>query len=1037
MASPVAAVAAVPNGLSEPSQQQQQHHQDSPASQQQDQSQDVDMSDAASQSSTKRKRENSDAAGITEPHQNGAVSSQPRHDTSVVNGTAKPSEADKAAIRDYLLVLERYVHPRIPNRPGVLLLAHYALRCASSLRARVRYIILIRCSFDTTPSILKRPLPDYDPTQEPSAKRQKGEDSKDNAQPSIADKVASDEYSGLDAVVKDIKLAVSDRLADLQAVGVEETASSDDGMAAKVRAFNKKALELFRREMTYPHPTRDPAILKDQSLASDLQSNSGGNMILSVYGEAPRRHLYSSLQQPVATEGHSDGVIRPLREEGLPAGIKIAHTIPFSFPSAIEKDKKSKTLGELFPAPRNLPSLQPPKAPKSTTKGLQVGWHRPELTEKSKYRSGSYFGQNISTGRWLDYSNAAPPSQIMTKKRERALSLAGTKPSSTDLETSEMEALFRGAFSSFAPSKDDSAAMVSSGLISQTMWWHKVGKRNFDRLLESEMPDAAATEDDKDKDIEIPLDEDLIEDAIDTWDDRIDPSLEEMCNPQKSDAEKDVDDILQEVSDMIQTLISFQKNRNLSLPSVVNQNSRYAADPAQSDMLTSGSPVQPSAEETATYETLKAQLAFVIQMLPPFAVARLNSDKLEELNISTKLEIRSDEYQGIMEEDESSARARSVQQTATTPRPMPNRSSSSSSNLQYSGTQYQGTNRTQMPGPGYYGAQTPARAASGMPRPSPSMPPYTQQRSASTSYRPPNGYPAAANYPQQYAKPGHSYNQPNPAYGTPAQNRPPYQPQPPYHPMPNSTPQARYPPGHQPPYQQPPYPQQQPPPGAAPHQAYNPYTNGTPNLPPRNISPHIPHQQPPYMQQQQQQGQPPQQPPPSQQAQAYNHMATPTRPPSYGGQPSMGPNPNHQYYPPAGNSPMPQHSSSQSQHSSQGTAFQTSISPNQVQQAMDQARAKFEVQKNAQKTNAGMRHSISGQGQQVGAPVGLGGIGLGGARPPVPTGANFASSPSPGQHAASPAIPNAPSHMNGNPVGGPQATSAVVPNGVPVNHQQA
>ncbi|KAK7924409.1 hypothetical protein PG985_006463 [Apiospora marii] len=999
MASPVAAAAAVPNGLSEPPQQQNQH-QDSPASQQQDQLQDVDMSDAASQSSTKRKRENSDAtADTTEPHQNGAISSQPRHDTSAINGTAEPTEADKAAIRDYLLVLE---------------------------------------SYDTIPSILKRPLPEYDPTQEPSAKRQKGEDEKEGARPSIADKVASDEYSGLDAVVRDIKLAIGDRLADLQAAENGDNVNSDDGMVAKVRAFSKRALELFRREMTYPHPTRDPAILKDQSLASDLHSNSGGNMILSVYGEAPRRHLYSSLQQLVTNEEHPDGAIRPLREEGLPTGIKIAHTIPFSFPSAIEKDKKSKTLGELFPAPRNLPSLQPPKAPKSTTKGLQVSWHRPELTEKSKYRMGSYYGQNISAGRWLDYSNAAPPSQIMTKKRERALSLAGTKPSSSDMETSEMEALFRGAFSSFAPSKDDSAAMVSSGLISQTMWWHKVGKRNFDRLLESELPDAAALEEDEEKDVEVPLDEDLIKDAIDKWDDMIDPSLEEMCNPKKSDAEKDVDDILQDVSDMIQTLISFQKNRNLSLPSVANQSSRYAADPAQSDMLTSGSPVQPSAEETVTYETLKAQLALVIQMLPPYAVARLNSDKLEELNISTKLEIRSDEYQGIMEEDESSARARSVQQqTAATPRPVNNRSSSSSTNLQYSGTQYQGTNRTQMPGPGYYGAQTPARAASGMQRPPPSMPPYTQQRSASTSYRPPNGYPAGANYPQQYAKPAHSYNQANPPYGTPTQNRPPYQPQPPYHhPMPN-TPQARYPPGHQPPYQSPAYPQQQPPPGATPHQAYNPYANGTPNLPPRNISPHVPHQQPPYMQQQ---AQPPQQqqpppPPPPQQPPAYNHVGTPTRPPSYGGQPNMGPTPSHQFYPAAGNSPMPQSNSNQSQHSSQGTAFHTSISPNQVQQAMDQARAKFDAQKNAQKTNAGMRHSMAGQGQQVGAPVGLGGIGLGGARPPAPAGAaNYASSPSPIHQAASPAIPShpAPAHMNGAPAGGSQA-----PNGVPVNHQQA
>lgn len=97
------------------------------------------MSDAASQSSIKRKRENSDATVDTnEPHQNGAIPSQPRLDTSAINGTAEPTVADKVAIRDYLLVLERYVHPRIPCQPGVLAFAHYAPRCASPCHARVR-----------------------------------------------------------------------------------------------------------------------------------------------------------------------------------------------------------------------------------------------------------------------------------------------------------------------------------------------------------------------------------------------------------------------------------------------------------------------------------------------------------------------------------------------------------------------------------------------------------------------------------------------------------------------------------------------------------------------------------------------------------------------------------------------------------------------------------------------------------------------------------------------------------------------------------
>ncbi|KAG4217842.1 hypothetical protein PC116_g33678, partial [Phytophthora cactorum] len=185
----------------------------------------------------------------------------------------------------------------------------------------------------------------------------------------------------------------------------------------------------------------------------------------------------------------------------------------------------------------------------------------------------------------------------------------------------------------------------------------------------------------------------------------IDPSLEQACCPKKPDEEKDVDDILQDVSDMIQTLVSYQKNRNLTLPSASSQ-SRYAADPSHSDMLTNGTPVQPGEEETATYQALKAQLALVIQMLPPYAVARLNSDKLEELNISTKIEVRTDEYQGLMEEDEVAARARAAQ-APVNPRPVTHRSSSSSSNMQYS-QQYH-PNRAPMPNPPFYGPQTPIR----------------------------------------------------------------------------------------------------------------------------------------------------------------------------------------------------------------------------------------------------------------------------------------------------------------------------------------
>ncbi|KAH6652039.1 hypothetical protein BKA67DRAFT_660808 [Truncatella angustata] len=918
-------------------------------------------------SSIKRKRE---------PSINGIAFDDAKPLTTT-NGGSQPPVNHAAVVRDYLLVLEGY---------------------------------------DPSPSILKRPLPDFEPSDEPDAKRKKAEDG--SAQPSVSDKAAKGHYAHLDAVLADIKAAFKDQLAELRDLDTDKVTKDTDVAIAKTIAFDQKARELYRREVSYPSTTQKASVLRELDQSSDLQSNASGNMILKVFGEAPRpRHLYSSLQQPVATPDNPKGAIRPLREVNLPNGVKTAKAVPFSFPSAVEKDKRSKTLGELFPAPRNLPSLQPPKAPKSSTKGVQVGWHRPELTEKSKYRSGSYFGQSISTGRWLDYSNAAPPSQIMTKQRERAMSLAGIgKPSPTHLENNEMDALFRGAFSSFAPSKDDSAAMVSSGLISQTMWWQKYGKRSFDRLLELELPEdsveeAVITEED------VALDDEILQDAIENWDTKIDPSLEDMCNPKKSKEEQDVDDILQDVSDMIQTLVSFQKNRNLALPSVASQ-SRYAADPANNDMLNNGTPAQPSEEETLTYETLKAQLALVVKTLPPYAVARLHSDKLEELNISTKIEVRTDEYQGLMEEDEAAARARAAQQASPAPRPATHRSSSSSSNLAYGG-QYGASPRPPAPTPGYYGVQTPVRPPAPVQRPPPSMPTYSQPRPPSnTGYRPPtNGYGGNQNFAQNLARAQQSYTQTNAYAATPPQPRPPYQATPSYHNMGANPPPPRYPnhppPAQAPPYQQPGYPQHQQP-NTPSHPPFSPYPNGAPGMPPRTVSPQVAHQQPQYAPQQN-----------------FNPNATPSRPP-YAGQPPMPANQQQRYHPqpgtPQAQTPVPPPTQGQ-QNTQQATSFQTSLAPHQVKQAMDQAKARFDAHAKVQE---GIR-PMQGQGQPPAAPVGLGGIGLGGTRPNVPGTVNYNTpSPSPKPQSTSPAIPQPPA-TNGTPAVGTTPASA---NGIPAGTQQ-
>ncbi|KAI1210224.1 uncharacterized protein F4807DRAFT_73473 [Annulohypoxylon truncatum] len=950
---------------------------------------DIDTAQNMSGTSIKRKRESTDAS---EKPPNGLnlsrISPLP---TDTVPSPSSATKVDQPTIRNYYEVLQ---------------------------------------SIDPMPSVLKRPLPDpEDSSNEPQAKRKKPDDG--NPSPSIADKVAREQYGDVDSIIVDIKASITDNLQELRQVEPGKDSKANDEAIAKIIDFKRQAYGLFKREIAYPDNTRASGVLEELNSISDLQSNASGNMILVVNGEQMRgKPLYSSLQHSIPTRDgtETDIPLRPLRESGLPNGIKTGRAIPYSFSSPIEKDKKAKTLGELFPAPRNLPSLQPPKAPKSTIKGVQVGWHHPELTEKSKYRAGSYFSQNITTGRWLDYSNAAPPSQIMTKQRERALSLAGNKPSSSDLEMSEMESLFRGAFSSFAPSKDDSAAMISSGMISQTMWWQKVGQRSFDRLVETELLGDAAEETDKTDTVPVEeVDETLIKEVLDNWDETmVDPSLEQVCCPKKPQEEMDVDDILQEVSDMIQTLVSYQKNRNLTLPSASSQ-SRYAADPAHSDMLTNGTPVQPGEEELATYQALKAQLALVIQSLPPYAVARLNSDKLDELNISTKIEVRTDEYQGLMEEDEAAARARAAQAATATPRPVTHRASSSSSNMQY-GQQYH-ANRAPMPNAQYYGAQTPVRATQPTMRgPPQTMPPaaYPPRPPSNTGYRPPNQYPGTG-YSTQFNKPPAPYSQPGSYANTPTQVRPPYQPMPGYPNMGNQTPQARFPPytpatqpapnyHHSQPFQvQQPHQLQ----GTPSHQQYSQYTNGTAPIPQRTASPHVSHQTPQTHHQ------------PLSHHPGYNPTGTPVRQASYGGQPNINNDPSRRFYPNAGSPAMPNNQINQHNQQSQNSqtpgtsSFHTSLQPHQVQQAMDQAKARFDATKSAQRTNEGIRNSMSGQGQgQVGAPVGLGGIGLGGdparlaaARAGMP---NYpATSQSPKPQLNSPRVMGAPSAINGTPTSVP------------------
>ena len=493
-----------------------------------------------------------------------------------------------------------------------------------------------RLSLDVESFILKRPLPDAQSADEPEAKRQRS--SEPPSLSSVSDKMAADKYSQMEDMANDVLSAVKAALSELDSQETESSGKATTAKAAhRIREFKQKAMELLNREKAYPRaPTGQALSDTDLQTASDRSET-----VLSVIGYAPQeRRLFSSLPLPHDAD---------LSKLNLPAGVSFSHVVPSS------PQERAQTLGELFAPPRPLPQLQPPKQPKTQAKGNTLDFYHPELTDTSKYRTNCYYTTKLTAGHYLDYSNATPSSQTKTKQRERAQSLAGKKPSASELEMTEMEALFRGAFSSFAPCKDDSTAVIPSSIAGR-MWWQKSGLRNFQRMIEVEYYGEGEDVDVHEGKLNpAEIDEVAVQEAIDGWDDSaIDPSLEDVMGSKRDGHDKEADEILDEVSDMIETLASYQRIRNLTLP---NSQNRQSSDPVTGDMLATAGP-QPSEEEQATYQVLKAQLALIIKTLPPYAVAKLNGDQLDDLLISTKVQVQTDQYRGIMEEDDAGVQAR-------------------------------------------------------------------------------------------------------------------------------------------------------------------------------------------------------------------------------------------------------------------------------------------------------------------------------------------------------------------------------------------
>jgi hypothetical protein len=630
-------------------------------------------------------------------------------------------------------------------------------------------------SYDTVPSILNRQLPQD--SSEPDIKRAKSEDGKADVS-SINARASSNAYMSLEDVVSDIKSTTTSLLADLKL----PTGSSRNQympitpreveLASRILIFKKKAEELLQQEelrqemksMDLPEKINSAAFLLNGALTNSpakVSAKPGDNkLVLTLYGNAPgAKQLFSGLQDSVRGPDGVISVPKPLREAGLPNGISTTQIVPIADTGFGEEKKRVQTLGELFSSSTGSLPFQPPKPSRVVpSKGSAVGWHQPTPLESIRSRSNqSYFNQTISAGQWLEYTGTSTSSDPKRKQRERALSLNGIKAQISDVESADQEAakldaLFRSAYSGFAPTKDNAAAVIPEGVVNR-MWWQKHGELTFEKLarivdntkmldnLEPAEPmDLANGEPKHDED-------DEFREAVENWEESIDPSLEQETD--KPIVDKDVQEVLDGISDLLETLNSYQRNRNLALSAI----------PRSVGVLggADSSPAKPTEAETATYNMLKSQLALMIATLPPYAVAKLNSDQLSELNVSTKIPILMDSYKGVLEEDEYAARAKvAAMSTAASSRTASTTAHHRASSSSLYGNQYSSSPRPSASSGQYYAqAQTPNRAPiSGMHRAPQTAPvPFSAPRpSVSAGYRPQPAY-STPNYPHQQARP--------------------------------------------------------------------------------------------------------------------------------------------------------------------------------------------------------------------------------------------------------------------------------------------
>ncbi|KAJ5687658.1 hypothetical protein N7536_010277 [Penicillium majusculum] len=683
-------------------------------------------------------------------------------------------------------------------------------RDQANLHETLRSLVELLLKHDTELQLLSCPFPNS--TTKPRTKRAKI--SGDSETSNIQTRVNSGKYNTLQEFLSDIErasAAVIERN-QTQANGAKEDGAPLNEVVNRIAAFKKHMNSLIGQSFVNQPEVKTETMEDDTDESSELHAinvcQREDKPALTLFGNPSNpKQLFSSLQKSVKVPLQSESgpekfveVQEELRELALPNGITATKVIPYNLDAA---SQPKRTFGEVFAPRETLPKLEPPR--KRSHRANSATWTdrfdttfdvRTFLGERSNYCLAP-----LPSTQWLQYGGVTSSPSYWDRVEKHTDSDNVHRHGDPALWTGPDSSAFQGVFSSFAPSYDSSGAIVQ--LASKDMvWW---GQRGADRV--SKLLSVPWEEDVKQNHTQTAqpgnigeLDESILDEMVESFnaqDFAIDIT-ETDASSEVDPESKEIKQMLEEVSDLLDTLSSYQRLRSFKLPSDLQLPGHQVPESNETPGLDLGDVNTPSEAETLVYDTLKSSLAAIVSNLPPYAVAKLDGNQLAELNISQKVLVETPDYSGTMEKDDftlSQERAAALLAAATAANRTSTPSTSRPSN-------YQGSHSAYNQRAFASNARVPAQPGFQV------TPQHARQPSAPTTYTHAYGAGRPPSTPSQRPGSTPQYTQMNPQYSqgsqAPQYQRPtsngfaqvspqPYTPQPRQPGTFNATPQGRTP----------------------------------------------------------------------------------------------------------------------------------------------------------------------------------------------------------------------------------------------------